>query len=76
MNLTYFQQENSSWDVITHNALYDESGSVCSINYKNIDETNKNTVQKLKTNTVPSVKCCGEYEKHTSVKNVENREWP
>lgn len=48
----FFQQENSSWDVTTHNALYDSSGSVCSINYKNIDETNQNSVQKLKTNTL------------------------
>lgn len=55
-NLTlFFQQEKNSWDVITHNALAHESGSVCSINYENIDETNENTVQKLKTNTVPSV---------------------
>lgn len=54
MSLTYFQQEKkNSWDIITHVALSNQSGSVCSINYENIDETNKNTVQKLKTNTVP-----------------------
>ena len=44
-----------SWDIITHVTLSNQSGSVCSINYENIDETNKNTVQKLKTNTVPLV---------------------
>ena len=57
MSLTYFQQEKkkNSWDVITHVTLSNQSGSVCSINYENIDETNKNTVQKLKTNTVPLV---------------------
>lgn len=36
----FFQQENNSWDVITHNTLSYQSGYVCSINYENIDETN------------------------------------
>ena len=40
---------------MTHNAISSESGSLCSINYENIDGTKENTVQKLKTNTVPSV---------------------
>lgn len=34
MNLSYFQQEKNAWDIFTHIALYNESGSVCSINYE------------------------------------------
>lgn len=47
--------KKNSQDVMTHNAISSESGSLCSINYENIDGTKENTVQKLKTNTVPSV---------------------
>lgn len=47
--------KKNSRDVMTHNAISSESGSLCSINYENIDGTKENTVQKLKTNTVPSV---------------------
>lgn len=49
------RKKKNSWDIITHVTLSKQSGSVCSINYENIDETNENTVQKLKTNTVPLV---------------------
>lgn len=78
---TYFQQgkkKKKKKTFLGHNYpryLSNQSGSVCSINYENIDETNKNTVQKLKTNTVPLVNVVESMKNIPLSRMWKNREW-